>query len=222
MKSNSDRDLSQEAKERRQASKQFLDKSGISFNADLKLLTEDKLKKDLTAQCKRAIACLMSIQLACSLYEGDRDPDNIEIISKYLDMLDSSKALLDEEKNIFNGKYTSDLLAQITLTYDAYWAVLWALGIVSNDEMKSFTKPCDVTKAIQTVRECISYDEFLEKCEPRSEKEIYDMLDLVYCCQSACEAAGEKGIPSLNKDVIVERRRGLDWLISKEKNWFKL
>lgn len=45
MKSNSDRDLSQEAKERRQASKQFLDKSGISFNADLKLLTEDKLKK---------------------------------------------------------------------------------------------------------------------------------------------------------------------------------
>ncbi|MBQ0002040.1 MAG: DUF4272 domain-containing protein [Treponema sp.] len=222
MKNNSDKDLTKEAQERREVSKQFLEKNGISFNSNLKLLTEEKLKKDITSQCKRAIACLMTIQLACSLYEGDRDPDNLEIISKYLDMLDSTKALLDEEKNIFKGKYTSDLLNQITLTYDAYWSILWALGIVTDAEMKVLDKTCDVTKAIQTVRECISFDEFSGKCKPRSEKEIYDMLDLLVCCQSACKEAGDGKIAFLNSDVVTERRRGLEWIVSKEKNWFKL
>lgn len=222
MKNNSDKDLEKEAQERREVSKQFLEKSGISFNSNLKLLTEEKLKKDTDTQCKRAIACLMTIQLACSLYEGDRDPDNLEIISKYLDMLDSTKALLDEEKNIFKGKYTSDLLNQISLTYDAYWSVLWALGIVSDDEMKNLSKTCDATKAIQTVRECISYDEFCAKCKPRTDKEVYDMLDLLVCCHSACKAAGENKIAALNDEVVAERRRGLEWIVSKEKNWFKL
>ena len=48
------------------------------------------------------------------------------------------------------------------------------------------------------------------------------MLDLFYCYHWACvekQIRPETKIGKLNPEVVVERRKGLEWLISEEKDW---
>ena len=52
-----------------------------------------------------------------------------------------------------------------------------------------------------------------------------DMLDLHYRYHWATEEKRlrpETEIKDLNPDVLMERRRGLEWLISEESDWFDI
>ena len=51
------------------------------------------------------------------------------------------------------------------------------------------------------------------------------MLDLYYRYSWACRENKIDSITrigKLNPDVVIERRRGLEWLISKETDWFNI
>ena len=56
----------------------------------------------------------------------------------------------------------------------------------------------------------------------RNVEKILDMLDLFYCYHWACvekQIRPETETGKLNPEVVVERRRGLEWLISEEQDW---
>ncbi len=195
---------------------------GIACYENLPLLEDSsnvKLK-DIDTICKRAIACLISTQISCDIADGQ---DYTESKNFFLDMLERYEAqnsLLKKEQKLFNGDYTEQDTIDIAWTYEAYWSVVWALGLVENIEMPDSI--CDCEKAITLVSNCENYEEFKKQCNLRSIEEILDMLDLHYRYHWATTEKminPDTPIGALDPDVVVERRRGLEWLISNEEDW---
>ena len=81
---------------------------------------------------------------------------------------------------------------------------------------------CDCNEAISFVKESENFEDFKSKTRIRNIEEILDMLDLYYRYHWACEEKRinpETNIGVLNPDVVLERRKGLEWLISSVYDW---
>lgn len=209
--------------DRRQKTKAVVVKAGIDFNDELSLVERFKTTKNIDDRCKRAIASLYVIQLASSLFEGDRDPDNFDIIKRYIKIFDVEKALLREEKKVLSGKMPFTELTNINWSYESFWVVLWSLGLI--EDISDATVVCERSVGLASVRDCMDYNEFKSKCNMRSDAEVLDMLDLYYCYYYAINANQENSsvkIGKLNADVVKARLRGLEWLVRREKDWFEL
>ena len=108
-------------------------------------------------------------------------------------------------------------------SYECYWSLVWALGLI--DDIKDASGICDCKKAGSIVYDCKNYDEFKSKCKLRDIEEILDMLDLYYRYHWACVEKRIKPdtiIGSLDSEVVWERRRGLEWLVSDMEDWNKI
>ena len=161
--------------------------------------------------CKRAIACLLSTQIACDI-ENDDYEESVQLFGKLLNQY---------------GTYSEQDVIAVAWTYEAYWSLVWALGLVDN--LSDASTVCDCEKAIRLVGDCDCYETFQQNCKPRDVEEILDMLDLYYRYDWAVTEKRlnpDTPIGNLNPDVVVERRRGLEWLISDkedcEDNWFEI
>ena len=128
--------------------------------------------------------------------------------------------LIEKEKRIFNGKYSKQDVIDVVWSYEAYWSLVWTLGWVENIDYPN--QICDCEKAIMLVSTCKTYDDFKCKCKIRDIEEILDMLDLYYRYDWAVTEKRinpDTLIADLNPDVVVERRKGLEWLIANEEDW---
>lgn len=71
-----------------------------------------------------------------------------------------------------------------------------------------------------------STEEFIRKCKLRSKEEILDMLDLYFRYNWAINDAKVNptaSIGALNPSVVIERRRGLEWIVTKDvEDWYDL
>lgn len=217
--------IDKKAEERRNKSNEKIKNMGITCLESLPTredAQEQNLKK-LDNICKRAIACLLSTQIACDINENGNYEESKELFTKLLKEFDVEEYLNDKEKRLFNGKYTPQDAIDVTWTYEAYWSLVWALGLVEDISLPS--NICDCEKAIKLVGDNKNFDDFKAKCKLRDVNEILDMLDLYYRYHWACEEKRidpNTAIGNLNPDVVVERRRGLEWLFVKEDDWFKI
>lgn len=101
---------------------------------------------------------------------------------------------------------------------EGIWALAWAMGIVN--EM-NFAKDCDSRFAamLPNLKQSQSSTEFREKASPRPLEHVVAACDLAYCLHWAirqAELSGKQSPASLKPYVVVERRRALEWLLSKE------
>lgn len=208
--------------QRRIKSNSLIESQGIVCYENLPV-TEDSSAvklKDIDTICKRAIACLISTQLACDL-DNDQDYENVKnfalgLLNKY----DVENALLDIEKKLFNGSYTKQDIINVTWTYESYWCLVWSLGLI--DKLEFPDSLCDVDTAVKLLVKCNNYDEFKKKCKMRDIEEVLDAFDLYYRYHWACVENSinpSACIGKLNSEVVIERRRGLEWLVSEEEDW---
>ena len=212
--------------ERRLRNNNYIKMQGINCLETLPVIessSEAKLK-DIDTICKRAIACLISIQLSCDLRNPDADINqSLEICNRFIDAYGVRDYLLDIEKRLYNNTYTEQDINDMDWAYEDYWALLWALGLI--DDIKDASIICDCQKAIDITLSCKTYQEFRNKCKLRNIEEILDMLDLYYRYHWACvekRINNNGSIGNLDPEVVVERRRGLEWLISPEKDWYDI
>lgn len=178
--------------------------------------------KSLDEICKRAIASFLIIQLACDIHNGQYEK-SVEIVSKLLEKFKVSDCLNKKEKKLLDGTYEMQDAIDIDWEYEAYWSLIWALGLV--DDISDGSDICDCNYAIELFNESNSYEDFKSKCKLRDVNEILDMLDLYYRYYWACVEKGvkpETSIGDLNPSVVVERRRGLEWIISKTQDWYDI
>lgn len=214
--------------DRRNKNNQFIQKMGIACLESLPLLEAgaDVKLKDLDTICRRAIACLLSIQLACDISDATQQEtqgdytESKELFSKLLKKYKVDDALLEKEKGLFEDKFKPQDVIDVAWTYEAYWSLVWALGLIPDIRMPDSI--CDCKRAITLVSSCNSYEKFKKQCRMRNVEEILDMLDLYYRYHWACEEKRinpNTEIGSLNPEVVMERRRGLEWLIAEEKDW---
>ena len=211
--------------ERREESNKKIEKLGITCFRDLPIIEESKdvKLKNVDEGCKRAIASLLSIQLACDIIEGNNYEESRDYFLTFLRQFDVEDKLLPLEKKLFDGSYTMSDAVNVSWTYECYWALCWALGLIN--KMGYPKDVCNTKIAISFVSICNSYDDFKKKVKLRDVEEILDMLDLYYRYHWATvenSMTGVTEIKGLNIEVVSERRRGLEWLIKTEKDWFNI
>lgn len=212
------------SEDRRKKSNEKIKKMGIACLENLPLIEDSKsvTLKSIDEICKRAVASLLAIQLACDIAQENDYDESKKIIDKILKKCNAENDLLLKEKRLFDNDYSRQDAIDVVWTYEAYWALVWALGLIETSEIESPDSICDCQKAIRLFFDCDSTDEFKSKCKPRNIEEVLDMLDLYYRYHWACVEKSinpDTEIGDLNPEVVVERRRGLEWLISDEDDW---
>jgi hypothetical protein len=100
---------------------------------------------------------------------------------------------------------------------EAMWALSWAMGVVSEID---FGKDCDKRFAamLPNLKASESSSDFRKKANPRPLKAIVASCDLAYCLHWAItqsELSGKRP-GNLKAYIVIERRRALEWLLSKE------
>ncbi len=210
------------SEKRRKINSKKIKKLGIAWCENLPLLEDSSILelRDIDTICKRAIACLVSTQIACDIAEEQDYNESKDVFTNLLQQYDVQDVLLKKEKTLFNGTYTEQDAVDVMWTYETYWALVWALGLVEDIEIPDSI--CDCQKAISLVSDCQNYVEFKKQCKLRNIEEILDMLDLYYQYHWAVTEKrinSDTPIGDLNSDVVIERRRGLEWLVSDIDDW---
>jgi len=206
--------------ERRAKSIEILKEKGVPYFEQLPLLESEESIKQRSAEeiAKRALACFAAIQVACDIAGGNDVSEAWDVFGEFLDDFGIKDELTEKEKAFFNREKIPEMNAAVNMSwkYEAYWSLLWALGIV--DEFAYPDDTCDCDFAINAVWSCDAFSDFMEKVKLRSISEILDQTDLFYRYHWACVDArinGREAPASLNPGVVFERRWGLEWLIGK-------
>lgn len=207
---------------RRQRSIDKIRSMGIAYTYNLPLLesADEVTVRPFDDICKRAAACLFAVQLACDISQGNEYEDSKEFFSGLLERYGVSDSLLEKEKLLFDNNFTEQDAVDITWSYECYWALVWALGLI--EDMGEPSECCDCETAVRLLSECKDMEEFKSKCRPRDINEILDVLDLYYRYHWACvnkQIDPDTPINGLDPAVVTERRRGLEWLINDEDDW---
>lgn len=178
--------------------------------------------KSIDAVCRRAIACLLSIQLACDIEEQNDYGESRELFLNLLKKYHVEKFLLEKEKRLFEDKYSSQDVIDVAWTYEAYWALIWVLGVIDDIKCRILFaivgRPLPLLAIAKTMR--------ILKVNAKSEMLkrywifwIYIIGIIGHALKSAC---GRIPISvSFNPDVVVERRKGLEWVYQISKSGMK-
>lgn len=175
---------------------------------------------------KRAIACLIAIQVVCNISEKRNVEESRKFFELLLDKYNVKEELTNSEKKVIYGNPEEQEIISMAWKYEAYWTLIWALGIV--DKLEYPSQICDCNFAIHSVANYESFDDFMKNIKLRSVDEILDEADLIYRYNWACVNArinGENAPACLDSGVVFERHWGLNWLIGKgtyNDNWDRI
>ncbi len=209
-----------EAQMRKKRSIEILKAHNVPYIPHLPMIaTADQVRvRTVEEIARRAVTCLLAIQVAC---DAAGAPGNFKKSRKYfgekLTEFGLEGCLTTKEQKIFKGKCNNQDFVNMTWKYEAYWVLLWALGIV--DQLEYPSEACDCEFGINAVAECESMEEFIEKTKLRDIAEILDEADLIFRYDWACVDARiheEEAPAGLDPDVVYERHCGLNWLIDAD------
>ncbi len=212
------------ASERKKQSEEKLAKLGISYTKSLPVIEDSHnvTLKPIDEIAKRAIACLITIQVACDMAQGNNAEDSKKYFTEMLERFNATNALTTDEQYIFEDGDNERAQINMSWRYEPYWVLAWVLGFVEKLEYPNQT--CDFELATKFVAIAKDYEDFISKCKLRDIEEILDEIDLEYRYHWACvEKEIEPdliNIKDLSPDVVVERRRALEWIISPDgEDW---
>lgn len=212
--------------ERRARSNEIIKERGIICFEQLPCIesSQEVRLKSLDEVCRRAAAALLVVQVGCDI-GNDNYEESMKIIPGYLKRFGVEDCLNSKEKRLIDGTYSEQDAIDVVWEYEAYWSLVWALGLIDDSDLIKADEICDGGRAIPLVADHESMESFKSSCRLRDIEEILDMLDLFYRYDWAVTEKRlhpEKEIADLEPEVVVERRRGLEWLISKEDDWFDI
>lgn len=120
-----------------------------------------------------------------------------------------------ERRFVYDGVGQSD---RFKLQVEGMWALAWAMGIVSE---LNFGKDCDnrFVTMLPNIKQSQNSADFRKNVNPHQLEEVVAACDLAYCLSwgiRQSELTGKRLPGNLKPYVVVERRRALEWLLSKE------
>lgn len=211
--------------ERKEKSIEILKANNVPYMEGLPVIEDANEIEMRSAEeiAKRAIGCLISIQVACDINSGENIEESREFFKGFLEKYKVKEELTDNEKKIIFGSPDRQDVINMAWKYEAYWTLIWALGIV--DKLEYPSQICDCNFAIRAVADYEDFNDFMKTVKLRSIEEILDEADLIYRYNWACVNArihGENPPAGLDPGVVFERHWGLNWLIGKgtyNDNW---
>jgi hypothetical protein len=137
-------------------------------------------------------------------------------VTTWLNQEALTDSLSGQEKHfVFEGVGQPDRFkAQV----ESMWALAWAMGITNE---LNFAKDCDnrFVTMLPNLKQSQSSADFREKANPRPLEQVVAACDLAYCLHwtiRQAELSGKQPPANLKPYVVVERRRALEWLLSKD------
>ena len=112
-------------KNRRQKNNQFLIENDISINEKLSCYEYDVQLKSIDEVCKRAIACLITIQVACDINNGEdikskEYKDTFDFVKSLYKKYNVEDCLNSKEKRIIDGTYSNQDVIDMDWAYETY------------------------------------------------------------------------------------------------------
>ena len=215
---------SEEQKARRIKNNIFLQEKGIITNNNLMCNDADMQIRPVDEIIERAVASLIVIQVACDINYDQFSEESMAKANFLLDYFGVKDALNSKEERIMNLCYTKQDCLDMDWAYEANWALLWALGLI-DDDIRNPNILADCEKTMSLLKGS-SLKKFKDRCKVRSLDEILDMYDLYYRYHWATNEIclqQELNPTIINDDVVVERRRGLEWLLSPcADDWYDI
>lgn len=215
---------SDEGELRKNKTEAYLNENGISFNHSLPQLApieqcQFKTHEDIA---RRAVALLIVIQYACDVAQGDNIQESKDFFVNMLQRYDVREFLTDNESNFLQAEEPSRQEAvNISWQYEAYWVLVWALGLV--DTLEFPDDVCDCAYAIKVVSNHETFEQFYLNTTMRSTEEILDEADKIYRLHWACvdsRIKGQECPAGMNESIVTERRRGLFWMVGhRNEGW---
>ncbi|MEK4426849.1 DUF4272 domain-containing protein [Solibacillus sp. FSL K6-1523] len=216
--------ITEEGERRKNNTIMYLNEHGIPFNQGLPQLLPLAHYSFKTQEqiAKRAVALLIIIQYACDVAQDSDIHESRDFFTGMLNKFGVEKYLTDNERNFLQSENPNKQEAgNISWQYEAYWVLIWALGLV--DTLDFPDDICDCEYAIQVVSSCESFEQFYGETTMRNIEVILDEADKIYRLHWACvnSRIQEQEAPaSLNESVVMERRRGLFWIIGhRDEEW---
>lgn len=213
-----DRLLNKTPEQRKARSIAILKEHGVPYIEHLPCLESADTITPRTPEeiARRAVACLLSVQVACDICSDGDVEASIEFFKGILDTYGVAEELTFKERMVFFGEPSRQAAVDMAWKYEAYWVLIWALGLV--DTLEYPDRICDCEVAIDVLRSCANFEELMKRIRLRSMEEIVDEADLIFRYDWACVDARlhNKEVPAeLNPSVVLERHRALNWLIGK-------
>lgn len=211
-------------KKRREKNNKILSKKKITIADKMMTRWEDSkiILKDKESICKRAIACFFVIQIACDI-GNDNYAEGLNYFKPMIEKFGVMDQLNSKEKRIIDGTYSMQDVIDMDWAYESYWSLCWYLGLVK--DISDASEVCDCQKAIDFIMNCKTIEEFSKKCKLRNKEDVLDMLDLYFRYNWAIndvKVNPESSIGNLNPSIVIERRRGLEWIITDVEDWYDI
>ena len=103
---------------------------------------------------------MISIQVACDINSGENVRNLGSFFKGFLQRYKVEEELTDNEKKIIFGRPDKQDVINMAWKYEAYWTLIWALGIV--DKLEYPSQICDCNFAIRTVADYEDFNAFMK------------------------------------------------------------
>ncbi|MGN0537854.1 MAG: DUF4272 domain-containing protein [Acutalibacteraceae bacterium] len=207
--------------DRKEKSRTVLEQYEIPFYDTAEAVDEkDSVLRSPHEIAKRAIACLLTLQIAGDMYYGNDVRKSKEYFWKLLKDFDVVNYLTENEKRFVYETPSRDEALDMIWQYEACQVLLWALGLTGDLDFPD--QLCESKKVLGVVLSFGNFDELMKKVHPLPLSIILDETDIVCRMDYACIKAKAKGeeIPAgISREVLHERKRALFWLIHGQDNF---
>jgi hypothetical protein len=193
------------------ASHQFLRDHGIAINESLPCLEDrdDLDPQDALAVARRCVVLNYVIGTAFSA-------DPLEL-NQYLTEIGLIDYASSREKELFRrAQHSEQEKINSGRLVECVQCLAWCMGLVELDPFKG----CDNNLASHFPGPFIDPSDFINHARLRPFEEIYQQADLHYRMHWAARNARLKGTAcAVSEELIMERRRALDWVLGVEDDW---
>ena len=196
----------------RESTKSTVESLGYQFNPNLPVLDEVQVQRNCTEVSNRILSLYACV--ACAY--GFSKATAIE----WLKREQLWESLTESERQFLEGRAESST-STIQWQVEALWSLTWTAGY--HDDL-DFSRPCpdSFIQLFPDLKKGEDTASFKAKCQLRPSEAIIEKLDLSYCLHWAVrdfELSGRetgRGPNKVEGQVIVERRRALEWIISDD------
>lgn len=212
----------EEALERRRISRKKLVDKGIFLINYYPLVETKKEASCRTPEeiAKRAVA-LLTVALYSEAMLGDHLSPK-EAFKEYAEGIIQSFGAEeffspDEWEYLHNENSSEQDRVQYSWQYENLYVMEWALGLGKEEGPLDFPDHiCDVPYTVRVLRDCRTIEDILKISKPKTEDELLDECDLIFCLDWACVDTRIKRLPApagMDGGVVMERHKSLNWLV---------
>ncbi len=218
-----DEDISVMEKRRKETIKKLVSKD-LDYCRSLPFIGDYKIYKTDNQICKRFIASLFFSWRACE-YSSDKqfyETEAKEVVEEAIEQFKLKRYLFPDEERMMDKDCDEQTIVRVSWEIECCYALAWVLGIISTEEMENYVVDVNYGSLFDFIKSFNNFSEIKAACTMRSYSEIMSMLDLYYnyhwvCVENRINPQAKSG--NLNEEVIMERRRAIEWLITRDRTW---